>query len=203
MDSLVKTMFDRIRAKGHGYAFSAKDFLDLGKRGAVDVALGRLLASGKIRRVIRGVYDYPRMGLLVDGPLAPDVDQVARAIARKTGARIHPSGAQAANLLGLSDQVPAKVSYLTDGPSKTVKLGKQIISFKHVHPKHLQDDPKTTLALQAIRFMGKDAIGDKEIGKLRKVIPETERLRFLKKARYSTGWVAEVARKVAERADSG
>ena len=80
---------------GRGYTFSAKDFLDLGKRGAVDVALGRLVVAGKIRHVARGLYDYPQQAKLLDGLLAPDVDQVAQAIARKTGTQIHPSGSLA------------------------------------------------------------------------------------------------------------
>ena len=203
MSTLGKTMVKRIQGHGRGYAFSAKDFLDLGKRGAVDVALGRLVLAGKIRHVIRGLYDYPRQAKLLDGLLAPDVDQVAQAIARKTGTQIHSSGAWSANMLGLSDQVPAKVVYLTNGSTRSVRLGKQTIYFRHVHPKHLWDDSKTSLVFQAIRFMGKAAIGDKEVRRLRMVLSANDRLQFMKRARYNTGWVAEIARKVAEGMSDG
>ncbi|MBW2704434.1 MAG: hypothetical protein JRF33_26755 [Deltaproteobacteria bacterium] len=196
-------MVKRIQGHGRGYAFSAKDFLDLGKRGAVDVALGRLVVAGKIRHVARGLYDYPQQAKLLGGLLAPDVDQVAQAIARKTGTQIHPSGAWSANMLGLSDQVPAKVVYLTNGRTRSVRLGSQTIYFRHTHPKHLRDDPQTSLAIQAIRFLGKAAIGDKEVRRLRRVLSASDRLQFLKRARYNTGWVADIARKVAEGASDG
>ena len=113
----------RIRGNGSGWAFSPKDFLDLGGRPTVDSALHRLTRRGEVRRVVRGIYDYPRFSKLLDQQLSPDVDQVARAIARKFGWRIQPSGAIAANLLGLSTQVPARAVYLSDGPDRSYKIG--------------------------------------------------------------------------------
>jgi predicted transcriptional regulator of viral defense system len=98
----------RIRGAGGGWAFSPRDFLDLGGRPTVDSALHRLEKRGEIRRVIRGIYDYPRFNKLLDQHLSPDIDQVARALARKFRWRIQPSGATALNFLGLSTQVPAR-----------------------------------------------------------------------------------------------
>ena len=98
----------RVRGKGGGWAFSPRDFLDLGGRPTVDSALHRLAQRGDVRRVIRGIYDYPRFSHLLGQRLSPDIDQVARAIARKFGWRIQPSGATALNLLGVSTQVPAR-----------------------------------------------------------------------------------------------
>ena len=92
----------RIRGTGGGWAFSPRDFLDLGGRPTVDSALHRLEKRGEIRRGIRGIYDYPRFSKLLDQHLSPDIDQVARALARKFRWRIQPSGATALNFLGLS-----------------------------------------------------------------------------------------------------
>ena len=114
MQSVAHKALKRIHNKGSGFSFTAKDFLDLGSRGAVDVALSTLTKQGKIRRISRGLYDYPKHSELLGGMLGPDFDQVAHAIARKSGIRIQPSGALAANLLGLSEQVPAKLVYLTE-----------------------------------------------------------------------------------------
>ena len=147
MQSIANKIISRIKRNGAGFSFTAKDFLDLGSRGAVDMALSTLARSGKIRRVSRGVYDYPRHSELLGGLLAPDFDQIAHAIARKTGIRIQPSGALAANLLGLSEQVPAKIVYLTDGRSRTIRIGSQTITFKQTSPKELLPNEKTALRL--------------------------------------------------------
>ena len=98
----------RIRGMGGGWAFSPRDFLDLGGRPTVDSALHRMEKRSEIRRVIRGIYDYPRFSKLLDQNLSPDIDQVARVLARKFRWRILPSGATALNFLGLSTQVPAR-----------------------------------------------------------------------------------------------
>ena len=78
-----------------------------------------------IRRVIRGTYDYPRKSKALRGPLSPDIDQVAHALARKFPWRIQPDGATAQNLLGLSTQVRARVSYLSDGPDRSYTVGRR------------------------------------------------------------------------------
>ena len=103
--------------------FSPTDFLDLGSRNAVDKALSRRAAAASIRRVACGLYDVPRKHPIV-GLAVPSADNVAKALAEKAGTRLQPTGAYAANLLGLSDQVPAKVVFLTDGRSKRVRIGK-------------------------------------------------------------------------------
>ena len=131
---IEQAMLTRIKKRGHGWVFSASDFLDLGSRPAVDKALSRMATAKTVRRVARGLYDVPHQHPIV-GLTAPDIDNVAKALAGKTGTRLQPTGAYAANLLGLSDQVPAKVVFLTDGRSKRVRLGKLDISLKQTSPR--------------------------------------------------------------------
>jgi hypothetical protein len=100
---------------GEGKAFSAKDFLDIASRGTIDMALAGLSRDGKIRRIRRGLYDTPKVIRSWGGKLCPDIDEPARAIARRQRWKSVPDGAWAANLLGLSTQVPAKITYQTDG----------------------------------------------------------------------------------------
>ena len=125
----------RIERFGPGKAFSAKDFLDIASRTTIDVALASLTSDGKIRRIRRGLYDMPRVNPALGGKLSPDIDEAAQAIARRQRWKIVPEGAWAANLLGLSTQVPSKIIYLTDGPSKEVEIGRRSIHFKHARPK--------------------------------------------------------------------
>ncbi len=86
------------------------DFLDLGLRDAVDQALSRMTAIGDIRRVTRGLYDLPRLNTLTGKPTNPDPRRVIDALARRDQARMLVDGLTAANDLGLSDAVPAKIA---------------------------------------------------------------------------------------------
>jgi hypothetical protein len=108
----------------------------------------------------------------------------------------------AANLLGLSEQVPARAVYLTDGLSRTVAVSGRTLSFKRTAPRDLLANEKIGTLVQALLFLGRDAVGAVVIEKLRQLLSPAERTRFSKDARYTTGWIADVARSVArERGD--
>ncbi|MFU0505328.1 DUF6088 family protein [Pseudaminobacter sp. NGMCC 1.201702] len=144
----------RARAGGRGGVFTPSDFLDVGGRAAVDQALSRLAKSGKLRRLARGLYDFPKVHPQL-GPLAPTPDDVAQALARETGSQVQIAGARAANALGLSAQVPAKSTYLTDGPSRRVVLGKRVVDLRHASPKHLiAPGSAVGTVVQALRHLG-------------------------------------------------
>jgi hypothetical protein len=152
--SVPDRIMKRARAGGRGGVFTPTDFLDLAGRAAVDQALTRLVKAGQLRRLAHGLYDFPKAHPKL-GPLSPAPDDVAQALARETGSRVQIAGARAANALGLSTQVPAKSSYLTDGPSRRVALGKRVVDLRHASPKHLIAPGSPAGAVfQALRHVG-------------------------------------------------
>src|SRR4029077_3529677 len=176
----MQTMRDQIVARierlGAGKAFSAKDFLDIASRGTIDMALGSLTRRGIIRRIQRGLYDMPKVNPTLGGKLSPDIDEAAQAIARRQRWKIVPEGAWAANLLGLSTQVPAKIIYLTDGPTKDVEIGRRSIHFKHARPKAMAGlEGKIALVVQALRHLGKENVGTREIETIRGKLSQKEK----------------------------
>ncbi len=203
MQSILDKVLARIQRRGRGFSFSAKDFLDLGTRSSVDKALSALTKTGKTRRVCRGVYDYPRVNEKLGGELSPDYDQVAHAIARRNGVRIEASGAWAANLLGLSTQVPAKIVYLTNGTSRSYKVGNQTIEFQRVAPKELlAKKGAATLVVQALTHLGRKHVDEAVIQTLRSRLPQSERQALLKNTRFTTDWVYEAIKEIASDGDS-
>src|SRR5580658_1373023 len=104
-DSIVR----RIRGHGRGWIFTTSEFLDLGAESALKKTLSRLSRDRIIRRLTRGVYDYPRIHRKL-GILSPNPDDVAAALAASTGSRVQISGGRAANLFGLTTQVPAQLA---------------------------------------------------------------------------------------------
>src|SRR5260370_40819615 len=131
--STTNAILKRIRAKQRGAVFTPRQFAHLGTRAAVDQALSRIQRSGQIRRLSRGVYEFPKTHPQI-GVLSPSPEAVAKAMAERTGSRITISGAKAANLLGLSTQVPMQNVFWTEGPSRTVRIGNQTVALKHVAP---------------------------------------------------------------------
>jgi Family of unknown function (DUF6088) len=156
--STTNAILKRIRAKHRGWVFTPRQFAHLGTRAAVDQALSRLQRAGQIRRLARGVYEFPKMHPKI-GVLSPSPEAVAKAMAERTGSRISVSGAKAANLLGLSTQVPVQNVFWTEGPSRTVRIGNQTVALKHVAPsKMIGAGTEAGIVVQAIRSLGKEGI---------------------------------------------
>src|SRR5258708_4174233 len=148
----TQAILRRIRAKQRGWVFTPKEFADLGPRTAIDQALSRLQHGGTIRRLAQGIYEFPRIHPRI-GVLSPSAEAVAKAVAARTNSRIQVSQAKAANLLGLSTQVPAQNVFLTEGPSRTVKIGNQTIILKHTAPsKMIGAGTEAELVLQGRDF---------------------------------------------------
>jgi hypothetical protein len=198
LNTIHFSVLDRIRAKGRGKVFASKDFLDLGSREAVDQALSRLAKAGELRRLGRGLYYYPRTNSRLGLELPPDPDEIAAALARRTGTRVAPSGALAANRLGLTTQVPAKPVYLTDGRTRRIRVGDMVFLIQHVPAKDLPaGSPTSAVVFQALRHVGKDAVDDQVLTRLRRALSAKDRVRLLRDSRYTTGWIADVIRQVA------
>jgi hypothetical protein len=120
------------------------------------------------------------------------------AVARKTGARVHPSGARAANVLGLSTQVPAKYVYLTDGASKTLRIGNQTLVFKRAAPKSLALQGKVSaLVVQALRYLGRRSVDDAVVDKLRRTLSETDKRALVRDTHHAADWIVRVIRRIA------
>lgn len=197
MQSIENKVLNRIYGHGRGWAFSRNDFADLGSVNAIDLSLYRLLNKGKIRRIIRGVYDYPGYSKLLDKELPPDIDQVAHALARKYGWNIQISGNAALNILGLSTQVPTKYLYYTDGRSKTYKIGNVILEFKKSTLKDIgMKYPESALLVQAIKSIGKRGLTREEKQQIRSYFSSDKQKRIPKDTKYTTSWVYETIKSI-------
>ena len=196
--SIDSQLMQCIEANGQGWVFTPSDFVGLGSRTAVASALMRYAATGRIRQLSRGLYDWPRVHAVL-GSLWPDVVQVAQAFERKDGLRVHPSGAYAANLLGLSEQVPAKVVFLTDGPTRQVQVGPTQIEFKRTTPKNMACAGRLSgLLIQAFRHLGAEHITPVRIAHLRSALSSAERSAVVADVAYAPVWMRRWLHEVAQ-----
>jgi hypothetical protein len=189
----------RIRSRGRGAVFTPTDFLDVGTRDAVDKALSRLQAKGQIRRLDRGIYDYPRTSRRT-GHVSPDPDQVARSLAAKAHARVHRSGAFTANALGLSTQVPAKAVYVTDGPGRRVSAGATTVVLKSAAPRNLVGAGTVSGdVFQALRHLGRNGVDDRTVATLRRRLSPADKKQLARDADQFIGWMRPVVARVTGR----
>jgi len=197
--TIEQKVLSRIYGNGRGWAFSQADFADLGTRSAVDSSLHRMEKEGVIRRVIRGVYDYPRYSELLKKTVVPDIDQVANALARKFGWRIQPDGATAQNLLGLSTQVPARNVYLSDGPDRTYTVANRTLAFEHTALKEAGFKlAQSRLVVQALKSLGEERITSKVVTKIKEQLDPALRRKILLDTKTSTGWVYAAIQEIAK-----
>jgi len=196
--SIDSKILAAIHGQGRGSVFVPADFLDMGSREAVDIVLHRLTRKGVIRRLARGVYDFPKKHQTL-GLLSPSADAVARALAGRDHTRLQPAGAYAANVLGLSEQVPAKVVFLTDGPSRTVKIGSATIQLRRTTARNMAAAGRLSgLLIQALRELGKDHVTPERREHLKRKLPADKRRELLKDLRLAPAWMHPIFRELAE-----
>lgn len=187
----------RIRGHGHGtWMFSAKDFLDLGNRAAVDQSLSRLHRNGTLRRVGRGLYDWPRFSQVLGRPAPMDLDAAVAAIARRDNLRIMPDGLTAAHHLGLTNAVPAKVLYWTDGNTRTIPVGDHTIHLKHVRPGLIRWAGHAAAAVvSALMWLGPSLATDRQLlDRLRQRLPMAVKQDLVDGISTLPAWATPIAR---------
>ena len=196
-ESIENKVINRVYGKGRGWSFSRIDFSDLGSTEAIDQSLSRLAKAGRIRRLLRGLYDFPKFSSFLDKELSPDMHQVARALARKFGWTIQVSENTALNILGLSTQVPTRYLYYSDGRSRSYTVANQELSFikgrlKDTGLKY----EKSAILVQALRGIGQNNISESERKLIYNFFDTAEQKRILKDTRYVTSWVYEEIKRI-------
>jgi hypothetical protein len=192
----------RIRRKGPGWVFTPADFLDLGTPQAVGMTLLRLAKRTSIRRIARGLYDTPKSHPKL-GPLHARPEAIVAAVSRREGADFQEHEAYAANRLGLSEQVPARLIYLTNGRSRTVKAGPTTIEFRHRATRKITAPRRiSAMVFAALRGIGKANITTERIVPLRKLLRPNDRFRLLRDLSKAPAWMHPFLRQIAGKDES-
>lgn len=180
-----------------GEVFIISDFSDIADTTAVCKVLSRLEEDGKIRRIMRGVYDRPEYNDFLGEYVEPLPDKVAHALARNFGWTIVPCGDTALNMLGLSTQVPAIELYVSDGTYKSCTYNHTTIQFKRTTNKEISKiSYKTALVIQALKALGKDKITDEMIKKIKAATSKEEKTAMFGEAKYATAWIYDIIKDI-------
>ncbi|MDD5503794.1 MAG: DUF6088 family protein [Candidatus Omnitrophica bacterium] len=196
--SIENMIVSRIYGNKRGWVFTPSFFYDLGSRVAIAQSLLRLAKSGTIRRLMRGLYDYP-IKHPDFGDLPPNYNRVAKALVGRDNLKIQLSGAYAANLLGLTEQVPAKIVFFTDGPNRKVQIGKQKIVLKRTTPKNMATAGCISgLVIQALRYLKQINVDSVIVAKLKRRLSNKDKSTLMNDIRYAPVWIGSIFRKIQE-----
>lgn len=201
--SVASQVLSELNQLGRGHVFTPGEFLHLGSRASVDKALSRLAREGRIQRLAQGLYVYPETNPLV-GEVPPAPQAIAEALVRSRGVTAQVSEAAAANALGVSTQVPARIVYLTNGSPTTYRIGNTEIRFKRAGPRRLAG--AGTLAgtvLQALRYLGPEGISPSVIERLRNQLHARESQRLNELVPMTPAWMHPAVRQLTTERTGG
>lgn len=190
-----KQIIARIRAHGRGFVFSTKLFSALTDDSAsVRTALSRLVQKQSIRRLAHGLYDLPIVHPSL-GAIMPAMENVIEAIKKSDAIEVQVTGAYAANLLGLSAQIPMRIELYTSGPKRKIHFGKQEILLKPTTPRNMIGaGTKAGLIFHALRQIGKDNITIEMIEQIKSQIEEKDIKHIKKQIHFAPVWIAKIMR---------
>ena len=193
----MKQLRERVLAADDGTIFVTSDFADIADTATIRQGLKRMIEDGLLRRILKGIYEKPKYSTLLGENVAADPNEVAKAIARSYHWTIAPCGDTALNMLGLSTQVPAVWSYISDGRYVTYEWNTTKIEFKHRTNKEITGlSYMTALVIQALKTLGRTNITPEVISKLAEKLSGSEKTAMLKEAAESTDWVYDTIRQI-------
>jgi len=181
------------KAKG-GSLFFIDDFVAFGNAKAVGKAMERLVKSGELHRVAKGIYVRPVKDKVL-GIVLPGIEDIAEAIRKRDKARIVPTGSYAMYKLGLTTQVPMNVVYYTDSTPRKVKVGKQTINFKRASARNLSAiGDISKLVIQALKTIGKDKVTEYELHKIKELLKQEKPYHLQHDMKIAPEWIRKLIR---------
>jgi len=190
--STVNKTLIKIKKAKRGTLFFVENFVKIANAKTVNKALERMVKTGELQRLSKGIYYRPANSKLI-GELTPNIETVVLAIAKRDKARIAPTGSYALNRLGLSTQVPTNFVYLTDGSARKLTIGNSRITFKKTSPKNVAAvGAISSLVIQALKTIGKDNVKINEIEHIQNILKKEKYTRLEHDIRLAPAWIREI-----------
>lgn len=176
VSSIYTLIRDTIIDKGVGKIHFLSDFTDYDPE-SVRQAFVRLVKDEVVIRLSPGIFLFPLKTRF--GVAYPSDYEIAKEIARRDSASVLPAGMTAANMVGLSEQVPMKSMFITDGAARTVNVNGRTIIFKRGVPKNFAYKSKTMpLIVAGMKAMGKDDITEDSLESVRRMLAKEAEVNY-------------------------
>jgi predicted transcriptional regulator of viral defense system len=192
LKSIEIQVLEKIKRSRRGTLYFADNFTKIANTKSINKALERLVKSGEMERVAQGIYARPVIDKYI-GKVLPGIEEIAVAIAKRDRATIVPTGSYAMYKLGLTTQVPLNIVFYSDTSARKIKIGKQTITFKKASSKNLAFVGKiSTLAIQALRTIGKDQATEEEIKQIKKILKNEDPKHLQHDLQLAPAWIRKL-----------
>jgi hypothetical protein len=192
LKSIEIQVLEKIKRSRRGTLYFADNFTKIANTKSINKALERLVRSGEMERVAQGIYARPVIDKYI-GKVLPGIEEIAVAIAKRDRATIMPTGSYAMYKLGLTTQVPLNIVFYSDTSARKIKIGKQTITFKKASSKNLAFVGKiSTLAIQALRTIGKDQATEEEIKQIKKILKNEDPKHLQHDLQLAPAWIRKM-----------
>lgn len=190
---------NKVVKSSRGVIFFAEDFANYASADNIRQSLSRLEKEGTLLRLAHGIYLKPKIDDVL-GVIYPTIEELAKQIAKRDKARIAPTGAFALYSLGLTTQIPLKVSYLTDGSQREVKIGNSIIKFKKTVPKTFAiKDELLQLIVQAFKAIGQKNITEDFLSAIQPKVWQLKPDILHKQLKYAPVWIQKTIKELSDK----
>lgn len=177
--------------------FFISDYAYLGSAETIRKILHEATISGMLEKAGHGIYIKPKASRFGKVPIP--LEKIAREIANRDKCEILPTGSTAANLIGLSTQVPMSLSYITTGSTRTIKIGDRKISFRHASPKNFAAKGRVIpLLIQGIRDIGKENISEAESEAISEFIDRQKDPYLQEDLPLAPAWIQKIIKKLMQ-----
>ena len=177
--------------------FFISDYADLGAAETIRKILHEATISGILEKAGHGIYIKPKISRF--GKVPVPLEKIAREIADRDKCEILPTGSTAANLIGLSTQVPMNLSYITTGSTRTIKIGDSKISFRHASPKNFAAKGKVIpLLIQGIKEIGEESMSGAEYEAIRRFIDKQQDPYLQEDSPLAPAWIQKIIKKLMQ-----
>ena len=175
--------------------FFISDYVQLGAAETIRKILHEATITGVLEKAGHGIYFKPKISRF--GKVPVPLEKIAKEIALRDKCEILPTGNTAANLIGLSTQVPMNLSYITTGSTRTIKIGERKISFRHAAPKNFAAKGRVMpLLIQGLREIGQDNISDEDNDSIKRFIDNQKDPYLQEDLQLAPAWMQRIIKKL-------
>lgn len=177
--------------------FFISDYADLGAAETIRKILHEATITGMLEKAGHGIYIKPKISRF--GKVPVPLEKIAREIADRDKCEILPTGSTAANLIGLSTQVPMNLSYITTGSTRTIKIGDRKISFRHASPKNFAAKGRVIpLLIQGIKEIGEESMSGVEYEAIRRFVDKHQDPYLKEDLPLAPAWIQRIIKKLMQ-----
>lgn len=196
--NIKSAIMEEIRESQPHAIFFISDYTHMGSAETIRKILFVATLNGTLEKAGRGIYVKPKVSRFGNVPIP--LETIAKEIAKRDKCQILPTGDTAANIIGLSTQVPMNLSYITSGSTRTVYLDKRKISFRHASPKNFAAKGKVMpLLIQGMREIGEDNMSDSEFEAIKRFISKQQDPYIYEDLQLAPNWIQRIIKKLIQQ----